>query len=65
MMAGSTISTISLKNVGALSIPVPSVDKQKEIGKAYENRIKAIQLADRLKELEEEKLNAMIAEVDE
>jgi restriction endonuclease S subunit len=65
MMAGSTISTISLKNVGALSIPIPSVGKQKEIGKAYENRIKAIQLADRLKELEEEKLNAMIAEVDE
>lgn len=62
-MSGSTIATISVAALKNISIPVPPLDKQKDIGEAYVKYIKNIELTKKLISLSKEKYETLISEV--
>lgn len=64
-MGGSTIQTISMKGIRSIVIPVPSREIQAEIGEAFSEKVSMSKLMAKMARLQEEKLNAMISEVEE
>lgn len=58
---GSVMSVLSIRILENLSIPVPSLEKQREIGEFFEKTIKNRILFKKIIELEEEKLTSLIA----
>jgi len=65
LMGGSTIQTISIGSIKGMTIPYPTKKKQEEIGLAFEKRIRVEALATKLVALEQERVDAMISEVEE
>lgn len=64
-VVGSTMSILSNGKLYELLIPVPSPEKQKEIGEYFNKTIKNRILLSKIIKLEEEKLSALIAAVEE
>lgn len=62
-MSGSTISTISVASLKNISLPIPSLEEQKNIGEAFVRYIKNIKLTKKLVSLSREKFEALISEV--
>ncbi len=61
LMGGSTIQTISIGNIKGMTIPVPSLEEQRTIGDAFEQKNKTEVLANKLVALYGERVDAMIA----
>lgn len=61
-MSGSTIATINVTSLKNISIPVPSIDKQKQIGDAFVKYLKNIELTNKLILFSKEKVETLIAE---
>lgn len=61
--AGSALSIITIAKLMEISIPVPTIKKQKEIGEYFEKTIKKREILNKIQKLEEEKLASMIAEI--
>lgn len=64
-MGGSTIQTISMKGIRTIQLPKPTLGIQSEIASAFAEKTKMAKLMSRMAKLQEEKLNAMISEVEE
>ncbi len=62
---GSVMRILSNGKLAELEIPVPSKEKQEEIGLYFEKTIKNRTLLQKIIKLEEEKLSALIASVEE
>lgn len=60
-MSGSTIATISVASLKNINIPVPSLEKQKQIGEAFVKYLKNIELSKKLVSLSKEKIETLIA----
>ena len=64
-VVGTVMSILSNGKLGELEIPVPSLEKQKEIGTFFEKTIKNRVILQKIMKLEEEKLTALIASLEE
>ena len=64
-VVGTVMSILSNGKLGELEIPVPSKEKQEAIGLFFEKTIKNRVLLQKIMKLEEEKLSALIASVEE
>lgn len=64
-VSGSLMSILSNGKLAELSIPVPALEKQKEIGEYFEKTIKNRTLLEKIIKLEDEKLASLIASVEE
>ena len=64
-VAGSLMSILSNGKIGELEIPIPSEDKQEEIGNYFEKTVTNRILLTKIQKLEEEKLASMIANLEE
>ena len=64
-VVGTVMSILSNGKLGELEIPVPSLEKQIEIGTFFEKTIKNRVILQKIMRLEEEKLTALIASLEE
>ena len=65
LMGGSTVQTISVRNLKEMPIPFPKTkERQVEIGLAYEKAVQTEILSKKLAALQQEKLDAMICEAE-
>lgn len=64
-VVGTVMSILSNGKLGELEIPVPSLEKQIEIGTFFEKTIKNRVILQKIMKLEEEKLTALIASLEE
>ena len=61
LMVGTGIQTLSIKSFKNILIPVPTIEKQEEIGKTYMNYLENKKLIKKLEILQKEKIQTMIA----
>lgn len=64
-VVGTVMSILSNGKLGELEIPVPSLEKQEEIGSYFEKTVKNRILLAKIIKLEEQKLEALIANLEE
>lgn len=64
-VVGTVMSILSNGKLGELEIPVPSLEKQEEIGSYFEKTVKNRILLAKIIKLEEQKLAALIANLEE
>lgn len=64
-VSGSLMSILSNGKLGELLIPIPSPEKQKEIGEYFAKTIKNRSLLEKIIKLEDEKLASLIASLEE
>lgn len=65
LMVGTGIQTLSIKSFKNILIPVPTIEKQEEIGKTYMNYLENKKLIKKLEILQKEKIQTMIALIGE
>jgi len=64
VVAGSAIALISVGAIKEVYVPIPSKERQEQIGKKFINTMKKIQLTNRIIALETEKMNSIIHEME-